>query len=305
MVDTPEKSVSEVGDTMKENFGSKNRVIRPIIIVLSVVVVVVAVYFLVSSKGRIPSLPRIQITDGNQNQVTEELFSRIKGFEPHAEEKELALQLTGIHRLETTKNAQGAKLKEALDLFRETASYVIVKDKKRYLLLGDYLAFKFGEALENLLSFAQRDGFDAVRVNNKKIIEEIEIKGGSFLNRARGRGVIGDKGQLHMPRITPQVLFRIRWRHLGGLRIEEDLNQVETKAYFDFVVAFTNPLSVKRRLGAITRLKEMDNSYNDLIARAIVLHEAGNDLDAYKALKNAIDQGRNDAEILSFAKALQ
>jgi hypothetical protein len=171
-------------------------------------------------------------------------------------------------------------------------------------LLGDHLAFDFGQALENLLSIAQRDGFDAVRVNNKRIIEEIEIKGGSFLSRARGRGVIDDKGKLYVPRITPQVLFRIRWRHLGGLPIEEDLNPAELKAYFGFVVAFANPLSMKKRLGAIKRLKEMDDSYDDLIARAIVLHQSANDQDAYQELKKGIDQGRGDAEILNFAKAL-
>ncbi len=289
---------------MKEKFRFPNRLTRPVIVTLTAVAIVVAVYFFISSKGRIPGLPRIGLTDAEQKQVTDALIARIKGFEPHVVEKDLTRQLAGIHRLETMQNPQGAKLKEALAKFRETASNVIGEDRDRYLLLGDYLAFEFNRALHHFLPAVQRDGFSAVRANNPKMIEEIEIKGGSFLSHARSHGVIRDNGQLVVPQITPQVLFRIRWRHLGGLPIEEALTPVERKAYFGFVVAFTNPLSAKRRMGAIKRLKEMDNSYNDLIARAVVLHESGNDRKAYEELKNAIDQGRSEPEILNFAKAL-
>jgi hypothetical protein len=305
MVVTPAKSVSEVGGTMKKNFDFNNRVIRGVLVVLAAVFLIVAVYYVVSSEGSIPGLPRIQLTDDNQDRVTADLLSRIKGYEPNSVEKELALQLVGIHRLETAQNVEGAKLDEALKLFGRKASSIIHKDKKRYLLLGDYLAFDFAQALEKCLLIARRDGFDAMGASQRKKIEEIEVKGGSFLNRALRRGVIGDKGQLYVPRITPQVLFRIRWRHMGGLDIQEDLSSVERKAYFDFIVAFTNPLSVKRRLGAIKQLKEMDDSYDDLTARAIILHESGSDQYAYKVLKNAIDQGRSDVEILNFAKALR
>ncbi len=290
---------------MKKKMDQKNRVIRPIITVLSAVLLVVGVYYFVSSKGRIPSLPRVHLTADDQNQAIEELLSRIKDYKPTTEEKELALLLTRIHRLETTQKDDGAKLPEVLKLFNEAASDVIRKDKKRYLLLGDFLAFEFAKALENLLTLVRRDGFSMMNARDNKKVEEIKIKGGSFLTRARRRGVIGDKGQLHVPKITPQVLFRIRWRHMGGLAIEEGLNSQEKLAYFDFVVAFTDPLSLKRRLGAIKHLKEIDNSYDDLIARAIVLHESGSDRDAYRELKIAIDQGRSDAEILNFAKALR
>jgi hypothetical protein len=92
---------------------------------------------------------------------------------------------------------------------------------------------------------------------------------------------------------------------MGGLNIEQDLNSVEKRAYFDFVVAFTDPVSSQRRLEAVGRLKQLDNSYNDLIARAIVLHESGSDRNAYRELQKAIAQGRNGAEILNFAKALR
>jgi hypothetical protein len=290
---------------MKKKMDPRNRVIRPIITVLSAVILVVGVYYFVSSKGRIPSLPRVHLTADDQNQAIEELLSRIKDYEPNPEEKELALLLTRIHRLETTQKDDGAKLPEVLKLFNEAASDVIRRDKKRYLLLGDFLASEFAKSFENLLSLARREGFSRMSARDNKKIEEIKIKGGSFLTHARRRGVIGDKGQLHVPRITPQVLFRIRWRHMGGLPIDEELNSQEKRAYFDFVVAFTDPLSIKRRLGAIKRLKETDNSYDDLIARAIVLHESGSDQNAYRELKTAIDQGRTDAEILDFAKALR
>ena len=288
---------------MKEKFDPKKRVIRLMITFLLAVLLVVGVYYFVSSQGRIPSLPRVHLTAEGQHQAIEELRARINGFEPNAEEKELALLLTRIHRLETTGNAE--KLPQALTLFNETASEVIGRDPSRYLLLGDFLAFEFAKSFENLLSIAQRDSFSMIRGDDRKLVEEIEIKGGSFLTHARRRGVIGDHGQLHVPKITPQVLFRIRWRHMGGLDIKQDLNLVEKLAYFDFVVAFTDPVSPTRRLEAIGQLKELDNSYDDLIARAIVLHESGGDLNAYMELQKVIDQGRNDAEILNFAKALR
>ena len=290
---------------MKENFRAKNRLTRPLIVALAAMAVFGAVYYLVSSEGRIPSLPRIELSENEQKKATEALLARLKGFELLAEEKELTALLTEIHRLETTLESEGSKLKETLSRFKKTASDMIEKDRQRYLLLGDYLAFEFGRTLDELLSVAQRDGFAAVRANNLKMIEEIEVKGGSFLKRARRRGMIGDRGKLNAPRITPQILFRIRWRHLGGLPIEVELSPEERKAYYDFTVAFTSPSSVKRRLVAIHRIKETDDSYNELIAQAIVLHESGNDQDAYQILKKAIDQGRSDAEILSFAKALR
>ena len=92
--------------------------------------------------------------------------------------------------------------------------------------------------------------------------------------------------------MTPAVLFRVRWRHLAGLDIEDSFSTEELRLYYDFVIAFTTQHSVETRLSAITRLKMLDSSFDDVLARAVVFYQGGRSDEAYQELKKAMDGGR-------------
>ena len=83
------------------------------------------------------------------------------------------------------------------------------------------------------------------------------------------------------------------------------LSPVERVVYYDFVVAFTEPDAVSRRLGAIERLKSLDDTYDEIVARAVVLYQAGQRERARDTLRRGVEDGRRDSEIASFLRALE
>ncbi|MCP4605209.1 MAG: hypothetical protein GY847_32615 [Proteobacteria bacterium] len=291
------------GDAESQS-GSASRI--QIAAVLGALVIASAVFFIVPGNDRIPSLPRAVFSSREQDQAMAELSNRVKGFKPTDEEQSLVEQLKTMHRSETMDlkdKARKDEVEREVASFRQAASGFVAQNEKRYLLLGDYLAVDFNKTLDRFLSLARDTPIEVLTAEGGKEINHLKRCGGAFLLRAVKRGAISSHGRLSASRITPQTLFRIRWRHLGKMKLLLGIKPVEQKAYFDFVAAFGNTSSVNRRLSAIKKLKTLDESYNDVVARAIVLHEAGRDREAYKEVLDAIEKGRSNVDIRRLAKA--
>ncbi len=299
-----------MGQDTSENEVKKERgATLGIIVALVAVIAAVGVFFWVRGEGNIPQMPRAHMSKAAQEEATAALRGRIKGFSLYPLEQEMVAILEKINEIEVDdslgEKERREKLEPLLDKFSRKAREQVAVDVSRYLEFGDFLATQFEAALKEVLDEAEKKGLGAILAQRGPAVEELEKKGGSFLDRAIEVGAIGRHGELKTARITPQVLFRVKWRHMGTLSVDTELTPVEQLAYLDFTVRFSKPESLNKRLAAIVALENFDDEYDATIARALVLYEAGKADDAYRELKSAIDAGRQDQEILDFAHELQ
>jgi hypothetical protein len=283
----------------------KSTFVQRIVFFLSVLVLMAAIYLWVDQKGLIPQLPRIEVTVPQEIEVMTNLSSRLEGFRPSDEENLLMEDLISIHRLETENPSDGKLLKKALDKFRKKVGGFLQKDAKRYLLLGDFLAIDFNRSLKEILKKVGQSNLKSLLAKDKGLLDEVNQKGGSFFRLALDRNLIRGDGELNGSKIVPLVLFRIRWRHMGKISMTRGLGKVEQKAYYDFVAAFSRPSNIRKRLSAVKNLKELDSSYDNVIAAALVYHEGGRSEDAYNVLKKARAHDTRNTDLQEFMKALE
>ncbi|HUT79165.1 MAG TPA: hypothetical protein VM285_15815, partial [Polyangia bacterium] len=152
------------------------------------------------------------------------------------------------------------------------------------------------------LEQARRDGLARARVEQRESAKEIERLGGSFLERAVERGLLGEDGRLDGPAFLPEVLFMTRWRGLAGQSRVLGLAPLELRAYLDFVVAFSSHDAVALRLEAVESLAALDPAYDAVLARALVLYQGGRADEAHAVLMAAIRAGRDDPAVERFAR---
>lgn len=266
-------------------------------------------YFLVGQRGHIPPLPRVRFESDEQVRSLDDLKERAREFVPTELEERLIRKLVEIHKKEVRKEpiaSEEDRLRVDLDAFGAEARVFGSQNPGRYLLLGDYLAYEFHECLNTLLQILrERAKTGSVPGPLKEAILEVVRTGGGFYERAVRSGAILPDGRLLASWIAPEVLFRARWRHFGALRADQDFTDVEKRAYFDFLTAFAPPTSVDKRLEAINELAKLTDSFDGVVARAIVLHEAGRTREAQKLVKRTLKQGRGDSVLKNLENALE
>lgn len=296
-------------DTSKNKLEKKRGALVGGIVALVALVAAAGVFFWVRGEGDLPQMPRAHISKAEQDEAVEALLGRIKGFAMYPLEQEMVTILEKINNVEVddslSEDQRREKLEPLLAQFNRKAREQIIVDVSRYLEFGDYLAMRFEEALQKVLDEASQKGLGAVLAEGGPSVRELEAKGGSFLDRAVEVGAIGPDGELRAAKIAPQVLFRVKWRHMGSLSVDTEFTPVEQLAYLDFVVRYSKPESLNKRLSAIVALANFDDDYDATMARALVLYQAEKKADAYTELKSAIDEGRQDPEILEFAHEIQ
>jgi len=229
----------------------------------------------------------------------------VSAVSPTDEEQALIRQLEDLHIEETSDapdRSSPPNLKHLVDALGNALTAFAGKDKKRFLLLGDMLAFGFHRSLEGLLEATAAKNLSRRTVNLRLL--EVRRCGGAFFRRARERGAITPGGKLNASRIAPEVLFRYRWRHLGSLELTLELSNTEKKALFDFIARFSSTTPEARRLHAIDELETLDKTYDAPIARARVLYDADKRADALKLLENTKKTGRNSEVLSRFVKFL-
>ena len=75
-------------------------------------------------------------------------------------------------------------------------------------------------------------------------------------------------------------------------------------AHLDFVAAFSSPRAVELRLQAIDELEKLRPEYDEVIARALVHHDAGEVDESYDILRRAESAGRDDPLLRAFLDAI-
>ena len=266
------------------------------------------VYFFISLYPRIPDFPQCVVPQDEQEKVIETLFEKTKDFKPTVDEEKIIANLEQLHKVEASSSSQTANNYEetmaSIATVRESVSTLAGMGRERYLLLGDYLAREFHTILMDFLSSTQKKGLLSSQARDKGA-EEVIRSGGAFISRSLRCGAISSNGELNTSKITPEVLFKVRWRHLADLRLDLDLSNPERKAYHGFVAQYAEKSSSSRRLQAIQELKKLCPSYDSLLARAIVMHEGGNDPRAIQELEIAVKEGMGNSKIRSLLRALR
>ncbi|MDJ0766210.1 MAG: hypothetical protein QNJ97_24725 [Myxococcota bacterium] len=303
-----EKGGSE-GSFVKAARPVKTRASRVRIAMVSLAVVLgVGVYVFIDQRGHIPPLPRVVLPAAAQDEALAQLISRTKGFTPDAHDLRLVDALKSLCRVESNSAARGdatGELAEHISAFSKLATDRAEQNRARYLLLGDHLAVAFHTSLASVLAeIRSRGGGDTADVKGLDGMDQVLALGGGFLNRAINRGVITSDGRLDAPRIGPQVVFRVRWRHFAELQLDLGLTSVDRQAYLDFIIAYANPDAMSRRLKAVWALKQLNPTYDAVLARAVVMHQAGENERARETLQTAVKDGYA-RDVSSFVRALE
>lgn len=274
------------------------------VFVLVAIAVPMATYLGVSRQGHAPPLPHPSFSAEQMREAMTRLTERARGFSPTEEEKGWMEDLQALHMEETgpqTDPSDVARLEGMMGQLEKSLTAQANADKSRFLLMGDVLAVRFHEALVSLLR-AHRNNGD--KRNLTALQAQVTRFGGSFYRTALSRGVITPQGNLRVPEITPQVLFRYRWGKMAALNPEETFSVIEKKALYDFIVTFNASAPLSRRLEAADNLSRLDTSYDAIVAKAHVLLDAGDKTKAIALLKAKMNQRAHDPVIQRFITAL-
>ncbi|MFO8072128.1 MAG: hypothetical protein R6V85_09660 [Polyangia bacterium] len=285
--------------------GSRHRGLAALVFVAGAVALGVLVYFLAGGgRGAVPSMPRAELSESAVAESLNALERRASSIEPSDDDRGLLSLLEDLHASETAERVgpdTARRIEELLRVIREEAQSALARDREGYLALGDRQAWLFHSAMLDVLEAARGRGLESVGAERRSRLVRL---GGAFFQRALDRGLVTEDGELNGPDHLPSVLFRVRWRMLAGMDAHADLEPVEIAAHLDFVAAFAPPAEVERRLEAIEKLAERDESYDAVLARAVALTEGGRVSEAYDLLRAARENGRKDEALLGLLRHL-
>ncbi len=274
------------------------------IFVLIAIAVPMATYLGVSRQGHIPPLPSPSFSADQMRQAMIHLTEQAKRFSPTEEENGWMERLQEIHLEETGPQndpSTAAHLRRMMTQLEKSLVTAADADRDRYLLMGDALAYRFHEALLSLLRAQRKSN---VEENLSALQSQVIRFGGSFYSTALARDVITREGDMRVPTITPQVLFRYRWRKMAELNPTEAFSIIEKIVLYDFIVRFNSTSPLSRRLEAADSLSQLDKSYDALVAKARLLLDAGEKAPAMALLKSKTNRRTNDPVIKRFIAAL-
>jgi hypothetical protein len=279
-----------------------SKLIRISLLVAAVPIMGLVTYKVVSSKGHIPPFPQPTFKSGEAEKSISDSMLRASSFHPTDDELKLVSMLEQLHLAETGEESEEPTMsveKRTADLSAALAP-AAKKDLTRFLALGDFLATRFDSALKDLLSQKPSTG-----ENRSYALMRVTLFSGAFYTRALRSGLIAPDHTLNGSSALPEILFRYRWRRMGGLPGTVEFSNFEQKALLDFTVRFTDKQNIDRRLKAASDLAVLDKSYDAPIAKALILLDAGQKERAHKTLEQAIAAGRDDTVIDLFQRAVQ
>jgi len=285
--------------------GSSGRRRGLALVLVGAVALAALVFALARREGAAPPLPRPVFTEAEVRAALDDLRERAATVSVTDDERVLITMFEELGRAEAAAPAGPEDAQQVEGMVKavgEVARARAVRNLERYLRLGDLLAVEFDRALGEVRAEAQRSDLEAAL--RSEAGDRLQQLGGSFARRAAERGLIREDGTIDGPVLLPEVLFRVRWRALAGLDRREGLSPLEWRAHMDFVLSFSKPSSVEARLQAIDEIAALEPGFDTLIARTVVLHEAGKDGEALTLLNEAIAGGRTDEPITGFARLL-
>jgi len=159
--------------------------------------------------------------------------------------------------------------------FEQTTGIPSTARKERYLLLGDRLAVAFEVRLQKLLAAASQKGLSRlIKSGAPEYLSVVEISG-SFVSTMARMNTLREDGTLTVPSYIPQIVFRRRWRMLGGLPYRYQFLPVESLVDSYYLLRWSSPTLVDERVRAAARVKRFVPAFDEILARAIVYHEGG------------------------------
>lgn len=258
-------------------------------------------YRAVFLKGRIPDFPSVKFNPEEEKRAVNDLTSRSADFHPTNEESALISNLEEIHLAETGEEAEVpvASLERRVEDLNRNLRAHAAKEPSRFIAIGDYLAGRFQQALEKFLALKPTEN----RARSAEAMR-LTITGGAFYATALRRKMINPDHSLNISKALPQVLFRYRWRAMGGLSPTLEFTPFEQRLLYDFTVRFVDKNEVDRRREAVKALSTLQPGYNAAVAEALVLYEAEKVPEAVKVLDAALAEGRDDKTVVDFRQAL-
>jgi len=227
-----------------------------------------------SGSGRVPDMPAVAVDD-------EQLAFALKRLKDRAAlpvEADYAERVTGayyqLNRAESGVDSVDG-LNRLMAQFEQTTGIPSTARKERYLLLGDRLAVAFEVRLQKLLAAASQKGLSRlIKSGAPEYLSVVEISG-SFVSTMARMNTLREDGTLTVPSYIPQIVFRRRWRMLGGLPYRYQFLPVESLVDSYYLLRWSSPTLVDERVRAAARVKRFVPAFDEILARAIVYHEGG------------------------------
>ena len=253
-----------------------------------------------------PSMPEPTIDIAQRDAALKRLQQRAGQHQDDDYSRALTEAYFALNAAETQQPAAPPeRIAELMNAFQERGLVPSTGQTDRFFRVGDSLAVAFEQALHRVLALAKTQGLSAVIQANGPEIQGLYKLSGSFFAHFLRRGIVAEDGTLSVDGAVPQILFRRRWRVLGGTAHRQDFLEIESLIDLNFVLHHTAPTQSALRLAAIRRIQGIDTNFDAELARALVLHEAGRIEEAH-AIAAALQQARpQDRSIARYAAHLK
>jgi tetratricopeptide (TPR) repeat protein len=270
------------------------------------ILLLTAVYrFAQPHNGSVPSMPSLNINQNELKDAVDRLHKRadsvkkLNSYQASTLEAFFKLNMVEI----SSKDPQTVIAAQAG--FEQQTQIPATAKKERYLLLGDYVAVKFEKALKKVLLRAENEGLKKIINLEDADYANLVKLSGSFLVSLIQRGAVAEDGKLLIPDYMPQIIFRRRWRMLGGLPYRYNFLEVEALVDNYYLLMQTEPSLVDKRLKAVKRVKQLTPDFDYILARAIVYYEGKERQRAIEVLKSAIDSDADNFTAQQFLRFLK
>ena len=295
---------------MNKDIKFKKNKIRTVVLYSIVLIILFLIAFIVfkfarPSKGAVPAMPALKINTDKLNVAIKRFKTRAQSIKELNSYQESTLQ--SFYKLNISEiKIKDPKILGAIQLgFEQQAGISSTGEKEKFLLLGDYAAMQFDNQLKQFLKRAGTTGVNRLIKQKDKLYLKLIKTGGNFITAFINSGVLSDNGELLVPDYIPQIVFRRRWRMLGGLPYRYNFLEIEALVDNYYLLTHTDHRFVDKRLRALNYIKKASPDYDDDIAKAIVYYEGKETKRAIAVLKDVVSADNTNFKAVQFLRFLK
>ncbi|MBN2803395.1 MAG: hypothetical protein JXR91_09895 [Deltaproteobacteria bacterium] len=270
---------------------------KKVIIYISVLLVAIGsaalVYYLSrSSRSTRPEVPAVKIDKNSLDIALKRFNERAKSVHELDSYQKNVMTVFKKLNLEEITSKDIKDILSTKSVFEQATQIGSTGNKERYILLGDWAAYQFNELLFIFLNKCKKHGgVSALIKNGDSDYGRLVESGGNFIVNLIKQKALLDTGELLVPDYIPQIVFRRRWRMLGGLPDRYEFMEIEALADNYYLLTHTDDMLVDRRLHAVKMIKRYYPEYDEIFARAVVYYE-GKETERSKAVLKRLDPKR-------------
>lgn len=296
----PKSSTSLVDGCIFFSMREKQKLFAVILFVASLIALFALVFYWASPKGgALASMPIAKVDSAKLDFALRRLKKRANSLSMESYHQELLTAYQSLNLAEVQQR-DSVQINRLTAIFLDRTRIAQTAKKERYILFGDYLAFSFEKQLIKVLTHAQKKGMKAVLQQKDESYEKLIALSGNFLLNMYRSGMITERGELSVEKHVPQILFRKRWRVLGGLPFRYQFLEIESFIDAKYMLEHASSFAVDDRLTAIKRIAKMDLNFDSTIATALVYYESKEMARAIGVLKNANKDRPDDFTLNEF-----